>query len=156
MSTAATTKNKSRGPSLPKEASPKGMCARSVPWRWLPPSSITRRTWRIPFVSAFARAVAWPHGDPAAPLPDDLPLPHRSGIRLDACADSDLVPLLHSRLHQWPGMGEPPHGPRRTSLLPPGELFPLGRGHSASATAFSGTTPGELERTTPAVRPATE
>ena len=41
----ATTKNKSRGPSLPKQASPKGMCAPSAPWRWLPPSGITRRTW---------------------------------------------------------------------------------------------------------------
>ena len=75
------------------------------------------------------------HGDPAAPLPDDLPLPHRSGIWLDACANSDLVPLLHSRLHQWPGMAEPPHGPGRTTLFPPGELFPPGsrtfRGHNS-------------------------
>ena len=40
-----------------------------------------------------------PDGDAFAALPDDLPLPHRSGIRLDACADSELVSFLHSRLH---------------------------------------------------------
>jgi hypothetical protein len=66
-----------------------------------------------------------PDGDASPAVPDDLPLPHRSGIRLDACTDSDLVSFLHSRLHQRPGMVESPHGPGRATLFPPGQLFPL-------------------------------
>lgn len=33
------------------------------------------------------------HGDPVPPLPDDLSVSLRSGIRLDACADSDVFPF---------------------------------------------------------------
>ena len=34
--------------------------------------------------------------------------------------DSDLVSFLRSRLHQWQGMVEPPHGSGGATLFPPG------------------------------------
>src|ERR1035438_3052949 len=105
---------------------------------------------------AYIPALQDGHGDPPAPLPDNLPLPHRSGIRLDACADADLVPVLHACVHQWPRVVEPPHGPGRPALFPPGSLFPLGGGCSPSPATVRGTTHGELDRTASAVRTALE
>jgi len=53
---------------------------------------------------------------------------------------------MHARIQTWfpfcihvasmAGMVEPPHGPGRPALLPPGQLFPLGRGCSPSQQLF--------------------